>query len=123
MEEEYTRLRVEWMNWGNEGYLDTQSQWSKKWERVNYLLNIVMADMNFKELERMSDAQDYLESKGKLQDSTKLYNRISDRWSKIRSYQQKRYDELSNILEEEKDKEQKRVREKEKEMLDQYDNN
>ncbi len=123
LEEEYTRLRVEWMHWGNEGYLDAQSQWSKKWERVDYLLNIVMADMNFKELERMSDAQDYLESKGKLQDSTKLYNRISDRWSKIRSYQQKRYDELSNILEEERDKEQKRVREKEKEMLDQYDNN
>ncbi|MFO7288960.1 D-amino-acid dehydrogenase [Planifilum fulgidum] len=120
LEGEYRRLSVEWMDWGNKSYLDAQQQWTDKWKKLTDLTTL-LSRTNHEENTRMLKAKDYLESRGKLHNPDELYDKISNRWEKISSYEEKRYKELDKILEEEKIKEQKRVEEKEKEMLDQYD--
>src|SRR5690606_6692015 len=120
LEGEYRRLRIEWMDWENESYLDAQQQWTDKWEKMSDLTTL-LSQTNHEENTRMLNAKDYLESRGKLQNPAELYTKISDRWKKITEYKKMRYKELNEILDEERIKEQKRVREKEKEMLDQYD--
>jgi len=120
LEGEYRRLKLEWMSWGNKGYLDAQQQWTDKWKKM-FDLTTLLSRKNREERTRMIKAKNYLESKGKLQDPVGLQKKTSERWSKINKYRKDRYIELDKILKAEKDKEQERVKEKEKEMRDQYD--
>jgi len=120
LEGEYRRLRVEWMDWENKSFWDAQQQWTDKWEKMLNLTTL-LSRTNHEEYTRMLKAKRFLESSGKLENPTELYDKIADRRRKIADYREMRYKELNKILKEEKIKEQKRVEEKEKKMLDQYD--
>src|SRR5690606_21920048 len=99
LEEEYTRLRNEWWNWGVDSSLDAWRKWGDKWEKLSKL-DTMLIDKNSEENNRMLDAKNYLESQGKLSDPVGLYNKINNRWSKISEYRERRYFELNNILKE-----------------------
>jgi len=66
----------------------------------------------------MHKAKNYLQSQGKLSDS--IGKKIDDRWIKINRYKDEHHLELAKILRDERDEEQRRVKEKAQEMEDQY---
>jgi len=119
LEGEYTRLRIEWRSWGVESSLDAQRQWGDKREKLGELTTL-LSKKNREENNRMLKAKNYLQSKGKLSDTVGLSRKIDDRWLKINKYKDERHLKLAKILRNERDKEQRRVKEKAQEMEDHY---
>mgnify|MGYP001375886042 CR=1 FL=1 len=119
LEGEYNRLRREWRSWGVESSLDAMRHWGNKREKLGELTTL-FSDKNREENNRMLDAKNYLQSQGKLSDSVGLSKRIDDRWLKINKYKDERHLKLAQILRDERDKEQRRVKEKAQEMEDKY---
>lgn len=120
LEEEYRRLRSEWLHWGVDSRLDAQDQWGDKWTVLDKATNSI-TDKLLKERERMLDASEYLEASGKLQDNSALNDKIWHRTGLISDYKSERYVTLSDLLEQARNEEQQRVTDIENEMTRKYD--
>ena len=119
LEEEYERLQEEWYEWGLDSWLDADSQWAKKYTILSEINNEIL-DKVMREEERMSDAQDYLESLEKVRDDHALYEKIQKRYMLIDNYLSKKYSQVDDLLYKNKLKEQQRVEDKANEMEKKY---
>src|SRR5690606_26383865 len=122
LEEEYERLAEEWELWGIKSRLDAEYQWADKWEEL-FDANQAIQHKFIRERERMLAAKDYLASSGKLQDEdveSELDDKIWNRSKLIENYSEERYFKLDDLLKQETNKEQERVKKKAEEMQKKY---
>jgi Ca-activated chloride channel homolog len=120
LEQEYDRLRDEWTIWGLDSASDAREIWGQKIDILNEA-SYGMQDKYLREHERMMEAKDYLEKKGKLQDDGALHDKIWNRRNLLYDYRYERHDKLRNLLWDSKDKEIERVKEKAKDMEKRYE--
>ncbi len=80
-----------------------------------------MQDKYLRENERMMEAKDYLEKKGKLQDDGALHDKIWNRRKLLYDYRYERHDKLRDLLWDSKDEEIERVKEKASDMERKYE--
>ncbi|WP_245891700.1 vWA domain-containing protein [Planifilum fimeticola] len=120
LEQEYDRLRNEWTIWGLDSASDAREIWGEKIDILNEA-SYGIQDKYLREHERMVEAKDYLEKKGKLQDERALHDKIWNRRNLLYDYRYERHDKLRNLLWDSKDKEIERVKEKAGDMEKKYE--
>ncbi|SFG60276.1 D-amino-acid dehydrogenase [Planifilum fulgidum] len=122
LEEEYKRLAKEWEMWGIKSYLETTNIWAEKYDVIDEA-DVSMIDKCTRERSRMLEAEEYLAEKGKLKgekDEKSLYDKIWGRWRVLNDYRKENFREVKDRLNQAKNEETQRVREKAEEMEEKY---
>ncbi|SMO80437.1 vWA domain-containing protein [Melghirimyces algeriensis] len=133
LEAEKEKLKEKWEGWSTHSYLTAQKKWGGKFRKLESLLykkpdgkERGLAYIVNQEVDRLKKAAKYLKKKEKLKEKVDesyethpLLEKIINRERSIDKFILNLRVSMMDKLREEREKEQKRIREKEKEMTDQ----
>ncbi|MFD1435045.1 VWA domain-containing protein [Kroppenstedtia eburnea] len=123
-DEQYLDLRLEWMDWGHDQNLDVASQFYDKIDQLDGISGTGggMYSLIEQEWDRMTDAIEYLDNKGKFQNNARssVWDLVTTRENKLSEYRKTRHNEIRSSLENNKETMEEKIEEKATGMQEKY---
>ncbi|WP_169713826.1 vWA domain-containing protein [Paludifilum halophilum] len=122
LEAEKEQLRLEWHFWGADSENKIMDRWAEKFGLLEDIIyNEGLWPITDREIKHLYAAEEYLSSKGKVEDDHKLGSLIFNREKVLGSFYSDKNSEINESLKKERKRLKEQVREKKEEMVDEYE--